>query len=121
MRFLIDMPISALLVEWLQREGYNAVHAAHVGLGQASDEEIIAQARKENRIIVTADLDYARLLALAGSSGPGIILFRGGNYSDKEMLELINRVLVTIPSEQLLDSIAVVDKKSIRRRRLSIE
>jgi len=46
MRFLIDMPISPLLAEWLQREGHNAVHAAHIGLDQASDEEIIAQLKK---------------------------------------------------------------------------
>lgn len=120
MRFLIDMPISPLLAEWLQREGHDAIHAAHVGLDQASDEGIITQARKESRIIVTADLDYARLLALAGSSGPGIILFRGGNYSDKEMLGLLKRALTTMSEDQLLDSIVVVDKKSIRRRRLPL-
>ena len=120
MRFLIDMPISPLLAEWLQREGHDAVHATHIGLEQAPDEEIIAQARKESRIIVTADLDYARFLALAGSSSPGIILFRGGNYSEKEMLGLTKRALMTISRDQLLDSIVVVDKKSIRRRRLPI-
>jgi len=115
------MPISPLLVEWLEGEGHNATHVAHIGLGQASDEEIIAQATKESRTIVTADLDFARLLALVGSSSPGIILFRGGNYSEKEMVGLIKRVLMTIPSDQLSDSIVVVDKKSIRRRRLPIE
>jgi len=120
MRFLIDMPLSPLLAEWLQTEGHEAIHAVHMGLGQAPDKEIIAQARKDNRIIVTADLDYARLLALAGSSSPGIILLRGGNYSDKEMLGLIKRALMTISSDQLLDSIVVVDKKSVRRRRLPI-
>jgi len=120
MRFLVDMPLSPVLAEWLQREGHEAVHAAHIGLGQAPDKEIIAQARKDSRIIVTADLDYARLLALAGSSGPGIILLRGGNYSDKEMLGLMKRALMTISSDRLLDSIVVVDKKSVRRRRLPI-
>lgn len=120
MRFLIDMPISPLLAEWLKREGHDAVHASHIGLEQALDEEIIAQARKESRIIVTADLDYSRILALAGSSKPGIILFRGGNYNDKEMLQLLQRVLATIPGGQLADSIVAVDKKSIRRRRLPI-
>jgi len=121
MRFFLDMPISPLLAEWLQSEGHEAVHAAHIGLGQASDEEIIARARKESRIIITADLDYARILALGGSSSPGIILFRGGNYNDKEMLQLLKHVLATIPGNQLADSIVVVDKKSIRRRRLPIE
>ena len=120
MKFLIDMPVSPLLVEWLQGEGHAAVHAAYVGLSRASDEEIITRARRENRIIVTADLDYPRILAIAGSSNLGIILFRGGNYNDKEMLGLLKRVLAAIPDDQLTDSIVVVDKKSIRRRRLPI-
>ena len=120
MRFLVDMPLSPVLAEWLRAEGHEAVHAADVGLGQAPDKEIIAQARKDNRTIVTADLDYARFLALAGSGSPGIILLRGGNYSDKEMVGLIKRALRIISSDQLLDSIVVVDKKSVRRRRLPI-
>ena len=120
MKFLVDMPVSPFLAEWLAGEGHNAVHAAHIGLGQASDEEIVAQARKESRIIITADLDYSRILALTGSSEPGIILFRGGNYSDKEMLGLLKRVLATIPGDQMPNSIVVVDKKSIRRRVLPI-
>lgn len=120
MRLLVDMPLSPLLAEWLQREGHEAVHAAHIGLGQAPDKEIIAQARKESRIIVTVDLDYARLFALVGSSSPGIILVRGGSYSHEEMLGLVRRALLTISSEQLLNSIVVVDKKSVRRRRLPI-
>jgi predicted nuclease of predicted toxin-antitoxin system len=120
MRFLIDMSLSPLLTEWLQGEGHEVVHAAHIGLGQSPDKEIIARARKESRIIVTADLDYTRLLALAGSSSPGIILFRGGNYSDKEMVALIKRALMTVSSDQMLDSIVVIDKKSVRRRRLPI-
>jgi len=100
--------------------GARGCSCAHIGLGQASDKAIIARAIEEGRIIVTADLDYARLLALAGSSSPGIILLRGGNYSDKEMLGLTKRALKTISTEHLLDSIVVVDKKSVRRRRLPI-
>ena len=121
MRFLIDMPVSPLIIGWLREEGHDAVHAAYVGLSRASDEEIITRAQREDRVIVTADLDYTRLLALAGSRGLGIILFRAGNYSNKEMLELMKRVLTTVSTEQLLDSIVVVDKKSIRRRQLPIE
>ena len=50
MKFLIDMPVSPLLIGWLQGKGHNAVHAAYVGLSRASDKEIITQARKENCI-----------------------------------------------------------------------
>jgi hypothetical protein len=35
-------------------------------------------------------LDFPQLLALSSAAGPGLILFRGGNYSDAEMCELLD-------------------------------
>lgn len=55
-----------------------------MGLHQTSDTEILNRARNDQRAIVTAALDYPRLLALAKAEGPGLILFRGGNYSERE-------------------------------------
>jgi predicted nuclease of predicted toxin-antitoxin system len=120
-KFLIDMPLSPALAHWLREKGHDVVHAFRIGLGQAADKEILERARTEGRIVVTADLDYPRLLALAGSQGPGLILFRGGDYSEKQAVELMSRVLASIPAQELSSSIIVVDKVRIRRRRLPIE
>ena len=120
MKFLIDMPVSPSIAQWLEEQGHDAVHTFHSNLSQASDEEIINQAKKEGRIIVTADLDYSRLFAIAGSGEPGLIIFRGGNYNEKEMLALIKKVITVVPAEDFLNSIIIVSKTRIRRRRLPI-
>jgi predicted nuclease of predicted toxin-antitoxin system len=39
------------------------------------------------RVIITADLDFPRLLAVLGSTSPGLILLRGGNYTEAESRE----------------------------------
>ena len=65
MRFLVDMPRSPGLAGWLARQGHDAVYALEAGLDRASDEVILERARSEQRVIVTADLDYPRFLALA--------------------------------------------------------
>jgi predicted nuclease of predicted toxin-antitoxin system len=119
-KFLVDMPVTPEAVEHLRRGGHEAVHASSVGLASVSDAEILGVALRERRIVVTADLDYPRLLALAGAEGPGVILFRGGSYSDQEMLNLLDRALVTVTGTELERSITVVDRKRIRRRRLPI-
>jgi predicted nuclease of predicted toxin-antitoxin system len=72
-------------------------------------------------VIVTADLDYPRLLALAGSDSPAIILFRGGSYSESEMLSLLSSVLKTVDWKELASSIVVVDRHRIRRRPLPLK
>jgi predicted nuclease of predicted toxin-antitoxin system len=77
--FLVDMPLPPALARWLAAQGHDAVHADAVGLGRSTDSEILTRARQEARTVVTADLDYPRLLALTGAEGPSQILFRGGD------------------------------------------
>ncbi len=120
MKFLIDMPLSPQLAVWLKEQGHSAVHAIDVGLARVADIEIMACARKERRVVVTADLDYPRLLALAEEEGPGLILFRGGNYSERETVERLERALEVVPAEELWSSIVVIEKERIRRRRLPL-
>ena len=42
-------------------------------------------------------------------------VFRGGNYPNREMCDLLKRVLETVPPEVLEKSICVVDTKRITR------
>ena len=120
MKFLIDMPLSPELAIWLVRQGHDAVHALERGLGRASDEVILEHARCEQRVVITADLDHPRLLALAQATGPGLILFRGGNYSEQETVNRLGRSLEVIPNEELPNSIVVIERSRIRRRRLPL-
>ena len=121
MKFLIDMPLSPALANCLRALGHDAVHAGDIGLHRASDEVIIAKARQENRVIVTADLDYPRLLAITVAEGPGLILFRGGNWSEVDVRVRLEKVLEMIPDVEIACSILTVDQNSIRRRRLPIK
>lgn len=121
MKFLIDMPVSPELVKTLEKRGHAAVHAQDAGLAEADDSEIVTRARQESRIIVTADLDFGQLLAMSNADGPGIILFRGGNYSEREMRELLEKVLTSVDNQLLPKSICVVDKKRVRVTRLPLK
>lgn len=121
MKFLLDMPVSSALLDILEAHGHEGVHAHQIGRGRASDAELPDIARRENRVIITADLDFARLLALSMAEGPGLILFRGGNYSDREMCDLLAGVLGRVPSELLDRSICVVDTKHVRVTALPLD
>jgi len=121
MKFLLDMPVSSLLLEVIREHGHEGVHAHQIGKDRAPDSELLDIARSEGRVIVTADLDFPRLLALSLADGPGIVLFRGGNYSDIEMCDLLETVLSRVPGNILESSICVVDKRRIRITRLPLE
>ena len=120
MKFLIDMPVTPDAGPHLRAAGHDAIHAVDLGLARSSDDELLAVARREQRIVITADLDYPRLIALQQTDRPGVVLFRGGAYSDREMLGLLDRVLARASTLDLEHSIVVVDRTRIRRRALPI-
>jgi predicted nuclease of predicted toxin-antitoxin system len=114
------MPLSPTLAQWLVGQGHDAVHAAAHGLGQAPDTEIVARARNEERIVVTADLDYPRILALSTADRPSVILFRGGNWSENETVERVRTVLAILPESELMSSLVVIERARIRKRTLPL-
>jgi predicted nuclease of predicted toxin-antitoxin system len=120
-RFLVDMPLSPSLAAWLREQGHDAVHAVELGLNHASDVDIMARAKQEARTIVTADLDYPRLLALARVTEPSLILFRDGNWSEADVTARMRDILRTLAEADIAQSIIVVDRYRVRRRRLPIE
>lgn len=120
MKALLDMPVSASLLSVLETHGHEGVHAQQLGLDRAPDEDLLELAQREHRVVITADLDFPRMLALSAAEGPGLILFRGGTYTDEEMRGLLERVLEAVEPEMLESSICVVDKQRVRITRLPL-
>jgi len=120
MKFLIDMPLSPAVAAWLKRRGHDALHAADLGLASVADATILERARNEGRVAVTADVDYPRLLALTEARGPGLVLFRGGDYSERECIERLAQVLEKVTNQELENSIVVIERARIRLRRLPL-
>lgn len=121
MKFLVDMPVTPRAVEHLIAAGHDAVHASAVDLGTSDDEDVLERARREERVVITADLDYPRLLAIQRARSPGVILFRGGSFSRDEMLGMLDAVLSRLGPDKIEGAIAVVDRSSVRWRKLPLE
>jgi predicted nuclease of predicted toxin-antitoxin system len=79
------------------------------------------QAKYDSRIVVTADLDYPRLLAIAQATEPSLILFRGGNWSEAEVVARMQQILRGLDENDIRQSILAVDRDRVRRRRLPLD
>ena len=88
---------------------------------RASDAEILEHAKHERRTVITADLDYPRLLVLAGAIEPSLILFRGGDWSEIDVMKRMEDLLRAVSEVEIAHSILVVDRNRLRRRRLPVD
>ncbi|MBV6623730.1 MAG: DUF5615 family PIN-like protein [Rivularia sp. (in: Bacteria)] len=87
----------------------------------ASDSEILEFARKEERVIVSQDLDFSMLLAVGGYNQPSLITLRL-SFTDPEVVT--RKILEALPQiEEILTQGAAVtiDDDNIRIRKLPMK
>lgn len=90
-------------------------------MGDAEDEVIFARAANDNRIIISADTDFVRMLALQSATKPSVVLFREGvPHEPKQQAEFFLANLSAIEDQLLLGAIVVFDGTRIRVRTLPI-
>lgn len=121
MRFLIDQCLSAELAEGLAAAGHDAVHVAAYGLSRASDDEILARAAHEDRVLISADTDFGGLLAARDATLPSVVLYRRRTRRrphEQVMVLLAN--LAALEGDLNAGAVAVIDDRGIRIRRLPI-
>jgi predicted nuclease of predicted toxin-antitoxin system len=63
-RFLLDMGLAQSTAEFLKSLGHAAVHLRDEGLQRLPDDEIVTKAKNEQRVIITHDLDFGRIVTL---------------------------------------------------------
>lgn len=99
MRFLADMGVSQQVVEWLRTSGHDAVHLRDEGLQRLPNGEIFQKAGREQRIVLTFDLDFGEIVAGSGGQIVSVILFRLRNTRTPFVIKRLGEVLDTSHAE----------------------
>ena len=93
MTIWIDAQMSPAVAAWISsRFAVNAVAVRDLGLRDAGDEKIFADAKRENAVVMTKDGDFVLLLDRLGAP-PQVIWVRCGNTSNMRIKEILTDTL----------------------------
>ena len=118
MKFLIDQDVYAATARFLTELGHDVVRVAEIGLSQAADDELLRVAAEQQRLLVTRDRDYGRLVFVE-SLGAGVIYLRILPSTQATVHSELARVLRRYSQDELKTAFVVIDSSGYRIRWLS--
>jgi predicted nuclease of predicted toxin-antitoxin system len=121
MRILADAHISPASVDFLRSLGHDAVRIGKVLSAEATDREIVEYAAREDRVILTQDLDFSAIIALSRRTTPSVISVRLGSARIETVNETLAVQLARLESEVSRGVLATVEGSRIRIRSLPIQ
>lgn len=116
MKLKLDENLSRHLKPLLTRLGHDVVTAADENLLSSSDTEIAAAALREERMLLTLDVEFADLRKYPPGSHPGIILFRPSSLGPLSVNKFIADFVNSADLSRLTSCVAIVDPVNVRIR-----
>jgi predicted nuclease of predicted toxin-antitoxin system len=112
MKFLVDECTGPAVAKWLRTQGHDVL-SAYDRLRGASDEDILARAFRENRVLITNDKDFGEQVYRSGRLHCGIILLRLNDETPASKIATL-RQLLDKHLDALTEKFVVVTEKTVR-------
>lgn len=116
MRILADESVDVPVLRALREAGYDVSSILELSLGIA-DEEVLALARQQERLLLTVDKDFGELVFRLRLTGAGVLLYRLEGFSNTEKAAMVLQILQQHAVE-LPTSFGVLTGKLFRLRQL---
>ena len=118
--FLANMNISPITVEALRNHGWDIIRVSEVMDEKSKDIDVLVYAQKQNKVVITQDLDFSQILALRGYAKPSLINLRFENASPDFVTARIIDVVSSMEKELEEGVVVTVDETSARYKNLPI-
>jgi len=118
--FLANMNISPITVEALRNHGWDIIRVSEVMDEKSKDIDVLVYAQKQNRVVITQDLDFSQILALRGYAKPSLINLRFENARPDFVTARIIDVVSSMEKELEEGVVVTVDETSARYKNLPI-
>jgi predicted nuclease of predicted toxin-antitoxin system len=120
MRFLVDECLSVRLAALLTAAGHDAVHVVDCDLAGCPDEQVLARAVDDGRVLLSADTDFGEILARSRGEAPSVILYRRNDRRPTALLGILSANLDAVAEDLKQGAFVVMTEDRIRIRRLPL-
>lgn len=114
------MGLDIRVAAWLREQGHDVLHLRDQSLQRLPNGEIFTKAISESRIILTFDLDFGEIAALARGWKASVVVFRLHNTRTANVLERMASVLVDCSDILQKGAVVVVEETRHRVRTLPV-
>lgn len=115
-RFKLDENLPRDALRPFRSHGLDAESVWGENLGGTTDASIIKACAREERVLVTQDLDFSDITLLYNSQVPGIIVLRLKDQSSRIVISVLERLLVYLQTHDVIGKLLIVSEKKIRIR-----
>jgi len=112
LRFLADESCDFAVVRALRADGYDVLAVSEV-MRRSDDRELIEQAHREGRILLTEDKDFGWLVYVSHADSAGVILVRFPGNARRVLADTVTR-LVREEGTRLAHAFVVVQPGQFR-------
>jgi len=95
-RFLVDESVGPGVTELLRRLGWNVKDVSECDLAGHSDEDVLAFAFKDDRVLLTHDPDFLDNRRFPHHRHPGCIVLPGAHGNDRALLRALGDTLSVV-------------------------
>lgn len=114
------MGVALAVVQWLRGERHDVTHLREEGLLTLADADVFEKAKREERIVLTFDLDFGEIAAVARTGKPSVLIFRLRNTRSPHVIERLRAALPRVETDLARGAVVIVEESRIRVRPLPI-
>jgi predicted nuclease of predicted toxin-antitoxin system len=111
---LTDVGVGIAVEDWLRTAGYDLEAVRDVD-PRMSDDDILAWAVRERRLVVTMDKDFGEMVYRSGQGHAGVLLLRLEAATAEEKVRVVRRIFAR-HGHQLPDHFSVYQNGRLRIR-----
>jgi len=116
MRFKTDENLHPSLTIRLRDSDYDATSVWEENLRGCSDPDLSSVCQTEGRILITQDIGFSDIRAYPPEEHPGFIVLRLKDQSQRNQLQVLDRLLPLFKTHSVEKKLWVVDDNRVRIR-----